>query len=248
MTFIAVQCPHCLSKQIVKRGKTRRGTQRYLCQNTACVTESFLLDYRNRGCVPGVKHTIIDMSLNASGIRDTARVLRISTDTVLRELRKKEAALESVNSALLRPLNPDEVTVDIERAGEAEMDEMWSFVGKKKEPRWLWHAIDHATGAVLAYVFGRRKDAVFLQLKALLEPFGLTRFYTDHWGAYTRHLTPEVHCPGKRHTQKIERKHLTLRTRIKRLMRKTICFSKTTQMHDIVIGLFVNRYAFGLSV
>ena len=189
-----------------------------------------------------MKQTIIDMNFNASGMRDTARVLRISTDTVLRELRKKEAALESVNSALLRTLNPDEVSVDIERAGEAEMDEMWGFVGKKKDQRWLWHAIDHTTGAVLAYVFGRRKDEVFLQLKALLEPFGLTRFYTDHWGAYTRHLDPEVHCPGKRHTQKIERKHLTLRTRIKRLVRKTICFSKTTQMHDIVIGLFVNPY------
>ena len=248
MTLIAVQCPHCLSEQIVKRGKTRRGTQRYLCQNSACTQGSFLLDYLNRGCLPDVKHQIIDMSLNASGIRDTARVLRISTDTVLRELRKKEEALESVNSALLRTLNPDEVHVDIERAGEAEMDEMWSFVGKKKEPRWLWHAIDHATGAVLAYVFGRRKDAVFLQLKALLEPFGLTRFYTDHWGAYTRHLAPEVHCPGKRHTQKIEREHLTLRTRIQRLMRKTICFSKSTQIHDIVIGLFVNRYAFGRAV
>ena len=248
MTLIAVQCPHCLSEQIVKRGKTRRGTQRYLCQNSACTQGSFLLDYRNRGCLPDVKHQIIDMSLNVSGLRDTARVLRISTDTVLRELRKKEEALESVNSVLLRTLNPDEVHVDIERAGEAEMDEMWSFVGKKKEPRWLWHAIDHATGAVLAYVFGRRKDAVFLQLKALLEPFGLTRFYTDHWGAYTRHLAPEVHCPGKRHTQKIERKHLTLRTRIQRLMRKTICFSKSTQIHDIVIGLFVNRYAFGRAV
>ena len=67
-----------------------------------------------------MKHQIIDMSLNASGIRDTARVLQISPDTVLRELKKKEAALESVNSALLRTLNPDEVCVDIERAGEAE--------------------------------------------------------------------------------------------------------------------------------
>jgi insertion element IS1 protein InsB len=67
-------------------------------------------------------------------------------------------------------------------------------------------------------------------------------------GAYTRHLDPEEHTVGKRHTQKIERKHLTLRTRIKRLVRKTICFSKTTQMHDIVIGLFVNRYAFGRAV
>ena len=77
------------------------------------------------------------------------------------------------------------------------MDEMWSFVGNKGNPRWLWHAIDHHTGVVLAYVFGRRKDAVFLQLKALLEPFGLTRFYTDHWGAYTRHLDVEVHSPGQ---------------------------------------------------
>ena len=84
--------------------------------------------------------------------------------------------------------------------------------------------------------------------KTLLEPFGLIRYYTDYWGAYTRHLDPDVHCPGKRNTQKIERKHLTLRTRIKRLVRKTICFSKTTQMHDIVIGLFVNRYAFGRAV
>src|SRR5437667_12532324 len=70
-------------------------------------------------------------------------------------------------------------------------------------------------------------DEVFLRLKALLELFGLTRFYTDHWGAYTRHLDPDVHSPGKRHTQKIERQHLTLRARIKRLVRKTICFSKT---------------------
>jgi insertion element IS1 protein InsB len=46
----------------------------------------------------------------------------------------------------------------------------------------------------------------------------------------------------------IERKHLTLRTRIKRLVRKTICFSRSTPMPDIVIGLFANRYEFGLPV
>jgi insertion element IS1 protein InsB len=138
--------------------------------------------------------------------------------------------------------------VRIDRVEAAEVDEMWSFVGKKQAPRWLWHAIDHGTGKVLAYVFGRRRDEVFLQLKTLLEPFGITRFFTDQWGAYARHLAPEVHVPGKRNTQQIERKHLTLRTRIKRLARKTICFSKSTQMHDLVIGLFVNRYEFGLLV
>ena len=248
MTFIAVRCPHCQSDQIVKRGKTARGTQRYLCHNPLCAKGSFLLDYCNRGCLPEVKHMIIDMSLNASGVRDTARSLHSCPNTVLRELRKKETALESVNTALLRTRNPEEVAWDLERAGEAEMDEMWSFVGNKGNPRWLWHAIDHCTGAVLADVFGRRQDAVFLKLQALLEPFGLTHYSTDHWGAYTRHLDPEAHTASKPHTQKIERKHLTLRTRIKRLVRKTICFSKTTQMHDIVIGLFVNRYAFGRAV
>jgi insertion element IS1 protein InsB len=125
---------------------------------------------------------------------------------------------------------------------------MWSFVGNKKDQRWLWHAINHRTGTVLAYVFGRRKDEVFLALKRLLEPFGITRYLTDHWDAYERHLAPEEHDPGKHHTQQIERKHLTLRMRIKRLARKTICFSKSIQMHDIVIGLFVNRYEFGRPV
>ena len=86
-----------------------------------------------------------------------------------------------------------------------------------------------------------------MKLKALLEPFGITRYYTDYWGAYMRHLDAAEHQPGKRNTQKIERKPLTLRMRIKRLARKTICF-KSIQMHDIVIGLFINRYEFGLRV
>jgi len=128
----------------------------------------------------------------------------------------------------------------------AEVDEMWGFVGKQKPQRWLWHAMDHHRGEVLAYVLGRRKNEIFLKLKALLKPFGITRYYTDSWSAYMRHLDADVHQPGKRNTQQIERKHLTLRTRIKRLVRKTIGFSRSPQRHDIVIGLFVNRYKFGL--
>jgi len=153
-----------------------------------------------------------------------------------------------VNQAVLKHLAPEHVEVEICLAEElaqrrgltSELDEMWSYVGKKAEPRWLWHAIDHHSGAVLAYVFGRRQDTVFLQLPALLEPFGITRFYTDGWGAYERHIDPEQHKVGKEHTQKIESKHINLRTRIKRLVRRTMCFSKTTAMHDLVIGLFIN--------
>ena len=58
-------------------------------------------------------------------------------------------------------------------------------------------------------------------------------------------MNDQEHPIGKRNIQKIKRKHLTLRTRIKRLARKTICLSKLEKMHDIVIGLFINRYEFG---
>jgi insertion element IS1 protein InsB len=87
-----------------------------------------------------------------------------------------------------------------------------------------------------------------LQLEALLTPFGSTRYSTEYWGADGRTLAPEGHSPGKHHMQQIERNHLTLRTRLKRLGRKTICFSKSLAMHDIVTGLFINRYGFGLPV
>jgi len=127
---------------------------------------------------------------------------------------------------------------------EAEMDEMWSFVGYKKQQRWLWHAIDHRTGRVLAYVLATHQDQSLVKPVNLLKPFGIKHFFTDAWGAYERVLAPHTHLIGKKNTQKIERKYLTLRTRIKCLDRKTICFSKSIVMHDIVIGLFINKYEF----
>ena len=79
---------------------------------------------------------------------------------------KKESDIEQVNHAVLKNLHPEHVEVEIGRAEElarrrgltSELDEMWSDVGKKAEPRWLWPAIDHHSGTVLAYVFGRRKE------------------------------------------------------------------------------------------
>ncbi|NJP09503.1 MAG: hypothetical protein HC866_08445 [Leptolyngbyaceae cyanobacterium RU_5_1] len=128
------------------------------------------------------------------------------------------------------------------------------YVQSKQQQRWLWLAYafggaklyDHTTRKVLAYVLASDEDQAFLDLKALLEPFGIMQFYTDGWGAYERHLEPALHTVGKRNTQRIERKHLTLRARIKRLVRKTICCSKSVLMHDVVIGLFINRLEFGL--
>lgn len=88
------------------------------------------------------------------------------------------------------------------------------------------------TGSVLDLVFGSQTDILC----------------TDGWGAYERHLPAQCHERGKRKTQRIERKHLRLTTRIKRLARQTICFDKTEEMHDLVIGLFINRYEFSLPI
>lgn len=199
------------------------------------------------GYLAQVKQQISDMAVNGSGIRDTARVLKISPTTVIEELKKKEQNLESVNTQLIQQLQPTAGSI-VKYIEAAELDQMWSFVGSKQQQRWLWHAIDHQTGLVLAYVLAEHKDAAFVQLQAMLEPFSIQQFYTDNWGAYERYLAAPAHTVGKANTQKIERKHLTFRTRIKRLALHTICFSKSVQMHDIVLGLFVNRFEFGRAI
>jgi len=83
MVLMPVLCPHCHSDHVIKGGKTTAGQQRYKCQNTACPHYSFQLDLLYRGRAPAIKEQIVDMSLNGSGIRDTARVLKISPTTVI---------------------------------------------------------------------------------------------------------------------------------------------------------------------
>jgi len=74
MAVIAVRCPSCDRDKIVKRGKTTNGKQRFLCQDEACSQRTFILEYTNRGYLPSVKRQIIELALNGSGIRATARV------------------------------------------------------------------------------------------------------------------------------------------------------------------------------
>jgi insertion element IS1 protein InsB len=92
------------------------------------------------------------------------------------------------------------------------------------------------------------EDKAFLKLKALLASFGITRNYTDKAGVYRRHLPPEQHTVGKLTMQKIERKHLTLRTCLRRLTRKTLCFSRSCVMHDLIVGLYMNQVEFDCAV
>jgi insertion element IS1 protein InsB len=137
-----------------------------------------------------------------------------------------------------------EIRSGLEASSEVEMDEQWSYVGAKDNQRWLWYALERMTGVVLAFVFGRRTDETFKVLLGKLGHFKIDRYYTDDWKSYSKYLPAHKHVISKRYTQRIENKHLTLRTRIKRLARKTICFSKSEELHDGVIGMFINKHCF----
>ena len=87
-------CPYCQGIDIVRHGTSSEGKQRYRCRE--CREErgrTFLLDYSYAGQSPDIKQQIIDMAMNASGIRDTARVLHISSTTVIKEFKKKNLSV-----------------------------------------------------------------------------------------------------------------------------------------------------------
>ena len=90
MIMQVLHCPYCQGTDIIRHGKTRQGKQRYCCQETVCDGRTFLLEYSYAGHSAAIKQQIVDMAMNASGIRDTARVLRISTNTVMTERKKRK--------------------------------------------------------------------------------------------------------------------------------------------------------------
>ena len=125
------------------------------------------------------------------------------------------------------------------------MDEMWRFYHYKQHQIWLWWAIDHDTGEVIAYWFGTREHKSLDKLVGLLNPLSIGKVYTDGNYAYFKHFSSDELVISKKNTQKIERKHLSLRTWCARLVRKGIRFSKTEKMHKIVVGLVINYWFFG---
>lgn len=87
MVLEAVVCKHCGRTQQVQRfGKTRRGTQRYRCGDCS---RTFVAYYTHKACDPAVQAQLTQMAINGAGVRDTARVLHISRNTVSSQLKKK---------------------------------------------------------------------------------------------------------------------------------------------------------------
>ena len=146
---------------------------------------------------------------------------------------------------MLKELGDKEKDVTICNALALEMDEMWSFYHDKKHQVWLWWAVEHSTNTPVAFTFGTREHKYLDELLKLLKPFNIKTVYTDNNFAYQNKIAPDILILGKKNTQKIERNHLTLRTRIKRITRKSICFSKNKDIHQTVIGSFINIFFWG---
>ena len=128
-----------------------------------------------------------------------------------------------------------------------ECDELWSFVGKKSDPKWIWLAINRETREIVGMAIGTRTKATARKLWASLPAVyrQCALCYTDFWESYTAILPSKRHrAVGKEsgQTNHIERFNNTLRQRCSRLVRKTLSFSKKLANHIGAIWYFIHDY------
>jgi insertion element IS1 protein InsB len=130
---------------------------------------------------------------------------------------------------------------------EAELDELWSFVGKRANRHWVWIAMDTNTRQVIAFHVGDRSgqnaQALWEKIPAVYQERAL--FYTDHYAVCTEVIPTAQHRPITklaRKTNHVERFNCTLRQRVSRLVRATLSFSKKLSNHIGAIKYFICHY------
>ena len=212
---IQVNCPYCHSLKVVKNGVKRTGKRNFLCRSCG---KQFQHAYQKAGCRPEAKRLVLRMLVRNCGIRDIEEVTGVHRQTVLRWLNQQAESLQ------FRPRQQSYASVQI--------DEVWTFVKeRKRRKRWLFYAYAPETDEVLAWSWGNRSQHTVAKLYKQLQALEIGWFCTDDWPAFTRVLPKERHLIGKAYTRNIEGVNLCLRTRNRRLVRKTACFSKKEQNH-----------------
>jgi len=209
-----VNCPYCRSIKVVKNGIKRSGMQNLLCQECS---KQFQYEYIYRACHPNCRELILKMLLRGSGIRDCAAVTGVSKESVLRLIIRQGLQVE---------LKPKYNHYD-----KVQIDEQWSYVSKKKKKVWMIYAYSATDGEILAFAMGKRnwKTVHYLILK--LKGLDIDFFLTDKWKAFKTVLPYEKHLIGKQFTKAIEGVNTWFRTRLRRLVRRTVCFSKKLVYH-----------------
>jgi len=132
-----------------------------------------------------------------------------------------------------------------------ELDELWSFVLKRARKRWIWIALCRATRQVVAYFIGDRSRASCRQLwERIPAAYQSGHCYSDFWEAYSLVIPSEQHTAAGKETgltAHVERWNNTLRQRLGRFVRKSLSFSKSEEMHEICLRLFLHRYNLALT-
>lgn len=212
---IQINCPYCHSVKVVKNGVKCTSKQNFLCRNCR---KQFQNTYQKAGCRPAVKQLVLKLLVRNSGIRDIEEVTGVHRQTVLRWLGKAAAGCH--------------VTPRRRAYSSVQIDEVWTFVReRKRRKRWLFYAYAPETDEVLAWSWGNRSQHTVVSLYRQLQEVEIDSFCTDDWPAFTKVLPPERHLVGKAYTRNIEGVNLCLRTRNRRMVRKTACFSKKEQNH-----------------
>lgn len=217
---------------MVKNGRDYKGSQKYHCKS--CRSYGTLqaqpgYDERTRG---QVKRAILER-VSWRGIE---RLWGISRHTIA-------AWIEG----WVEQLPPLETTlVEAQLDDVLELDELWSFVLKKANQRWVWVALCRRTRQIVAYFIGDRSETSCLQLwRRIPPPYKRCYSFSDFWDAYQHIFAQDRHqSAGKDsgQTNHIERWFNTLRQRLARFVRKTLSFSKSDAFHEMVFRLFVHHY------
>ncbi len=229
-------CRHCGQPTLIKYGFAPNGKQKYRCRR--CGRQS--RDYPQR---PGYSDERCEEMLRAyqerSSLRGLERTFGVARSTVIAWI-KKGQQLQNLKDTLIEPdrHDPDATTL--------ELDELWSFVTKKTHKVWIWLAICRKTRQVVAYVIGDRSERTCHRLwEAIPAAYRQGTCYSDFLDAYATIIPDEQHQPvGKEtgETAHIERFNNTLRQRLARFVRKTLSFSKSDEMHELCLRLFLHRY------
>lgn len=170
--------------------------------------------------------------------RRPARVWRASQyrDSLGQQKAHELKALPASAGNALPP--PDELVI--------ELDELWTFVGKKRQARWLWMALERSTRRVLTWVIGDRRQATAFNLwdRLPLTPEQRLKatFCTELWAADDEPLLGVKRITRTGQTNHVERLTCTLRQRLGRLVRTSLSCSKSDDMLDAALTLAVHRY------
>jgi len=232
------QCYKCKSFNIKKNGHSKNGNQQYRC-NDCC---SGFVEKTN---TPTVSETMCDYIKKALferiSLRGITRMFGVSMGWLLSFMNK---VYKDVPDDL--GFNGDKIDLELELV-DAEADEMWSFVGSKKNPVWIWIIIDRNTRQVIAYHAGSRKkvDAKKLWRKIPVYIRKKLLVYTDFLKSYNAAIPAKRHiASGKEagNTNHIERLNCTIRQRVSRLVRSSLSFSKKLENHIAALGYFFFCY------